>query len=384
MDRRRSSGIVVAVALILLGMWFLAVQFVPALEAVAGGPLGWPLIIVGVGLLLLVVGVATGATGLAVPACIVGGVGGLLYWQNATGRWESWAYTWTLIPGFAGVGLTLAGLFRARWRQVWAGAWQVFVSLVLFAVFASFLGGYDLFGPYWPAALIALGLLLMLRAIVRPQRSPNMTTAEVKEASIPLGDAARARIHLHHGAGRLELRSGAAAGELAGGSFGGGLDFRTERQGDLLDVRMQTPGENWPVVTPWDWQGTLDWTCRLNGQVPLELDLEVGANEARLDLTELRVTELRLKTGASSTEVALPAAAGYTRVKLEAGAAALKLRVPAGVAARIRAEGALASVDVDSLRFPRAGGVYQSADYDTAANKVEIEVNAAVGSVSVG
>jgi hypothetical protein len=59
------------------------------------------------------------------------------------------------------------------------------------------------------------------------------------------------------------------------------------------------------------------------------------------------------------------------------------VRVPSGVAARIRASGGLADIRVDRDRFPRAGGVYQSADYDTAANKVDIDVEAGVGSVNI-
>ncbi len=177
MEKRRSSGIVVAVALILLGLWFLAVELVPALQAWAGGERGWPLAVVAVGIGLLLVGAGTGAPGMAVPACIVGGIGGLLYWQNATGHWESWAYAWTLIPGFAGVGTMLMGLWRGRWQEVSGGAWTVFVSLVLFAVFSSFLGGARVFGPYWPALIIALGLLLLARAVFAPRRRPAVPPA---------------------------------------------------------------------------------------------------------------------------------------------------------------------------------------------------------------
>ena len=40
-----------------------------------------------------------------VPASIVTGIGGLLYWQNATGRWESWSYAWALIVASVGVSI---------------------------------------------------------------------------------------------------------------------------------------------------------------------------------------------------------------------------------------------------------------------------------------
>lgn len=40
-------------------------------------------------------------------------------------------------------------------------------------------------------------------------------------------------------------------------------------------------------------------------------------------------------------------------------------------------------MDVDTRRFPRLGDLYQSPDYETAANKAEIKVEVAVGSVEV-
>jgi hypothetical protein len=168
MDRRRRSNLVVGLLLILLGVWFIAVQFVPELRAWMEIEYAWPLIIVGVGVLLLVIGLLTGAPAMAVPACIVGGIGGLLYWQNATGNWESWAYMWTLIPGFVGVGVVLSALLGGETRQALSGgAWLILISLVLFAVFGSFLGGLGLLGPYWPVLLIALGLLALLRPLFR-------------------------------------------------------------------------------------------------------------------------------------------------------------------------------------------------------------------------
>ena len=78
-----------------------------------------------------------------------------------------------------------------------------------------------------------------------------------------------------------------------------------------------------------------------------------------------------------------PANAGYTFMKAEIGAASLSIQIPSNVAARIRATGGLASISVDSSRFPKSNGIYQSPDYETAANKVEIRVDAGVGSVNI-
>ena len=164
MDSQRRSSVAGGLVLILLGALFLAVQWVPGLQLW----FSWPLIIIGIGVLLLIVGLLTGVPAMAMPACIVGGIGGLLYWQNATGNWESWAYAWTLIPGFVGVGMVLSGLLGGDTRQmVSGGGWLILISLVLFAVFAAFFGALGLVGSYWPVLLIVLGLLVLAQSLFR-------------------------------------------------------------------------------------------------------------------------------------------------------------------------------------------------------------------------
>ena len=164
MVRDRRSNLAGGVVLILIGVLLLVFQVMPSLQVWAT----WPLIIIGVGVLMLVIGVLIGAPAMAIPACIVGGVGGLLYWQNATGNWESWAYVWALIPGFNGVGIILSGLLGGEVRQsLGVGGWLILISLVLFAVFGSFLGKIGLLGDYWPVLVIALGLFLLARPLFR-------------------------------------------------------------------------------------------------------------------------------------------------------------------------------------------------------------------------
>jgi hypothetical protein len=162
MSATQRSGLVGGLFLILLGLVFLSFQFFPGMWSWVSEA-SWPLIVIGVGVALLVIGLIAGAPGLAVPACIVGGIGLLLYWQNATGNWESWAYAWTLIPGFAGVGTLLTGLIEGKGESIRAGFWMIIISLVLFAIFASFMGGPVSLGKYWPLLLILLGVVNLVK-----------------------------------------------------------------------------------------------------------------------------------------------------------------------------------------------------------------------------
>jgi hypothetical protein len=164
MDRRPRSAIAAGSILILLGIFFLVTRFVPTLF----DTFGWPLLIVGVGAIFLVVALVTWTPGLAVPACIIGGIGALLYWQNATGEWWTWSYAWTLIPGFVGVGVAVNELLAGRpLRALLEGGWPVLISLLLFFLFGSFFGALPWQGPWWAIVLIAIGVLVILRPLVR-------------------------------------------------------------------------------------------------------------------------------------------------------------------------------------------------------------------------
>lgn len=164
MNRSRRSGLAGGLILILLGAWFLAVQFMPGLQAW----FSWPWIIIGVGVVMLLIGLLSGVPDLAVPACIIGGIGGLLYWQNATGNWDSWSYAWSLIPGFVGVGVILSGLFGGKvLKSLREGGNLILISLILFVIFAAFLGGPNLLGDYWPVLLILLGLWVLISSLFR-------------------------------------------------------------------------------------------------------------------------------------------------------------------------------------------------------------------------
>lgn len=234
----------------------------------------------------------------------------------------------------------------------------------------------DIWSAIWAVLLIVVGLGVLLSVVAGPG-------AGAEEVSIPVEGAASANLRLRHGAGRLHVGAVADPETLMEGSFGGGLDYRTRRRGDELNVEMSPPG--FPhVITPWNWgREGLGWRVGLNAGIPLSLAFATGASDARLDLTELRVTNLRLETGASSVSVTLPAGAEHTQARIEAGAASVSVRVPPEVAARVRFEGGLASISVDRDRFPRTQGVYQSPDYDTARHKVDLEIRAGVGSVDV-
>lgn len=168
MTARNRTRLVGGLLLVLIGGWLMAIQIVPGLKSWAGIFTDWPMTVIGVGILLLIFGLMVNAPALAIPACIVGGIGGILLYQTRTGDLESWSYIWSLIPGFVGVGVIITGLLEGKLRGAFsAGLWLILISAVLFIVFGAFLGGIKPLADFWPILIILFGIWLIGRAIFR-------------------------------------------------------------------------------------------------------------------------------------------------------------------------------------------------------------------------
>ena len=170
MSKERKSDLVFGILLILIGGWFLAAQFdlVPGLNESMNIEYQWPLIIIGVGIFLFLLGLLLRNPGMSVPACIVGGIGCLLYWTNLTGNWGAWSYLWALIPGFVGIGIILStllgGMEKKGYRE---GLRLIIISAILFLIFLMLFSGQGQFLKYWPILLIFGGIWIIFQTIFR-------------------------------------------------------------------------------------------------------------------------------------------------------------------------------------------------------------------------
>jgi hypothetical protein len=170
MSRQNRTQLMLGVLLILLGAWFIAVKQVPALKPYASLDYAWPFYVIGAGVVLLIIGLLTGAPRMAIPASIVAGIGGILYYQYTQNQdWTSWEFMWTLIPAFVGIGNILAGLFEGDFpNSLGRGINLIVISAVLFLVFTAFFGKISILGNYGAAALlILLGLYIIGRGLMR-------------------------------------------------------------------------------------------------------------------------------------------------------------------------------------------------------------------------
>ncbi len=167
------SGVAVGAILVIVGAILLGGQVLD----IGLGDLGWPLIIVAVGVALLLIGlVVVNESGMVVGGTVVTTVGLVLLYQNQTGHWESWAYAWALVgPAASGLGLALWGVRSGDSKDVRNGIWGFLGGLAFFAVgYLFFEGVIGISGERlplddWvlPAVVIGIGVVILIRGLMQ-------------------------------------------------------------------------------------------------------------------------------------------------------------------------------------------------------------------------
>jgi hypothetical protein len=233
--------------------------------------------------------------------------------------------------------------------------------------------------------------------------------------SEPLDGATTAKVDINVGDGNLTIdRLTGGEPVLAGGRLqyleDQGLPTRSVNTSNgQITLTLRAGGS---TKQPWfrfPWSacnGATEWQIHLNPSVPSDITAHSDGGNVVLNLAGMAVTRVSAETGGGNMDVVLPdnaanlgvtakAGAGNVTVELGSGitgsavvnagsgAGNVAVRIPSGVAARIHATTGLGKASVD----PRFGKVdratYQSPDFDSAADKVEIMAHSGAGNVSV-
>lgn len=256
---------------------------------------------------------------------------------------------------------------------------------------------------------------------------PTIEVGEIldKQETILLSGAESATVEVTFGAGELELKAG-----ISGQLFSGQFRYNVERwepeiayEGDILTIKQGGTEKDWGIPT-----GNVhnEWELEFSPEIPLEMDLKLGAGDGELDFTGLQLTaldmdlgagdfevrfdepngtkmgHLTLNTGASKLEMTGIGHAGPERIKVQGGVGDLTLdftgawpnsadvqittgvgsvtlQLPDDVGVQVETEGGLTDVEVSGLR--RAGDAYVNDAFGEAETELRIQVTTGIGSL---
>jgi len=286
---------------------------------------------------------------------------------------------WGIFLLFLGIVFLLQTLSVLPWG-LWGTLWRFWPVLIIIIGLGILLRRYNV----WLVSLLVLAIFGACLGIAIWQYSPSLSSGiGTKSYSEPLDNIEHAQIEIDFSAGNITI------GSLPPGSTNFveiNSEVRNSRETINVDFHQQD-GEGklyLSTVNQWFWGGDrIRWEVNFTRSIPLAISIKSAASNVELDLSELKVTELRLDVDAGNYIVTVPSRAGISDIEIEANAANIEVTIPDGVAAKIQVDTNLSVLDVDESRFSQQGDYYMSQDFVSAENRVELEIDCDVGRVQV-
>jgi hypothetical protein len=285
--------------------------------------------------------------------------------------------------------------------------------------------------------IIILAMLLLMGSSLAccimphiPDIEIHVPTIEVGEMQstreqVPLSEAESATVEVLFAAGELDLEAG-DPDQLFSGRFRYNVEEwepKVTYEGDMLTIEQGDIKGDWGIPTG---NTRNEWELEFSPEIPLEMNLDIGAGDGELDLTGLQLTELDLEMGAGNFDVRFdePNEARMSRLDVDTGAAqldvigignagpeqvvinggvgditldfggrwpgsadvditagvgSLTLYLPDDVGVRVEVEGGLTNVETDDLQ--RLGDAYVNDAFGEAEIELHIQITTGIGNL---
>lgn len=120
----------------------------------------------------------------------------------------------------------------------------------------------------------------------------------------------------------------------------------------------------------------------LNPQPVWQFSFNIGAADFDFDLTDFQVSMIDIDAGASSIKLRIGDKYPETNVKIDAGASSIFLEIPESAGCLLTGSTVLSSRDLDGFN-KISKGKYQTANFESAEQKIFVKVDAAVSSFEI-
>ena len=204
------------------------------------------------------------------------------------------------------------------------------------------------------------------------------TAREHETQTVGLQGAKAARVVVHMPSGMLSIQGGAA--QLMDADFSQGaawaapnVDYHIENGFGTLTIDQQSASQ---------FVGHSDntWRLRLSNELPLELEIDLGAGQSDLNLSKIDLTRLQLNVGAGRANVDLSGERSKDlQAQIHGGVGEAVVRLPKNVGVVATAHGGLGSIDVHGLK--EEDGQYVNAAYGKSPNTLRLTVEGGIGHI---
>jgi hypothetical protein len=210
----------------------------------------------------------------------------------------------------------------------------------------------------WPVILVFIGidilmgrrsLVVVVGFIVGGRElglSPDVKV-NIQRFSAPIGEATSANVVIAFSDSPVTITSQTESVDLidADLTYVGAINFRVTGTVHKI-VRLARNEADFLLFSPLYWDPSLDWKVALTPRIPLNLTLDGGSGESRLDLSALQVTSLKASMGSGASAFTAPAGGPATDMQVTGGSGSMDWSIPSGAALVMHLNGGSGSINI--------------------------------------
>lgn len=209
----------------------------------------------------------------------------------------------------------------------------------------------------------------------------NLSSSDTSTFTAPYEGASKARLIIQGGATSYRLSDTTASlfdAEVKRRFGKYILNKSTDDSVEVINFRMRDNKRSWRLE---ELEGN-ETRLKMNKNPEWDIKVEMGAGEAIFDLREYKVSTLKFEGGAASFETKIGSKLPLTNVSVETGVANVEIEIPETSACRIVVDSGLSSKDFIGF-VKQADGTYKTPNYNTAENKIHINLKGGLSSFEV-
>jgi N-terminal domain of toast_rack, DUF2154 len=199
--------------------------------------------------------------------------------------------------------------------------------------------------------------------------------------SIDLDKSEMARVEIKMGAGELQVDGGSP--KLMDADF----DYNHTSWKPIVKYEASSFRSQLRIEQPGGVHGggsgsTYKWNLRLNDKLPLEVDLDLGAGEARMNLGSMNLRSVNVNVGVGEVNMDLRGkpARDYS-VTVNGGVGHARIYLPSAVGIIADAKGGIGDVNVRGLE--KRGGQWINAAHENAPVTIHLDVKGGIGQIEI-
>lgn len=206
---------------------------------------------------------------------------------------------------------------------------------------------------------------------------------ETQEFSAPFKDnITEASVEINYGAGVLYLNS--PVEELVKArnmSDKISQNFYLEYEGSHAEILFDVEDDNYQVNNV-DEVKSNRFDISLNEAPIYDFELNLGACEMNFDFSEYKVSDIEINSGASNIDIKLGELFDSTRIVISTGVSKIRIGIPSNSGCRVECKSVLSLKDFDGF-VKKSSNVYETSNYSSAENNIEIEFEGAMSEIKV-